>query len=81
MSIRRSPHQSSPSALPRTRLTRSPMLIALTIEPSCTAQPPPSVSCRSEIAGRCAEAVALGPSIKLHEPTASVQIPIAHRYR
>jgi hypothetical protein len=81
MSIRRSHDKSSPSALHRTRLTRSPMLIALAIEPSCTAQPPPPVSCRCEIADRGAVAVALGPAIKLPEPTACVQIPIAHRYR
>jgi hypothetical protein len=57
------------------------MLIALAIELSCTAQPPPSVSCRSEIADRGVLAIALGPAIKLPEPTACVQIPIAHRYR
>src|ERR1035441_1328889 len=59
MRIRRSHDKSSPSALHRTRLTRSPMLIALAIEPSCTAQPPPPVSCRCEIADRGAVAVAL----------------------
>ena len=57
------------------------MLIALAIEPSCTAQPPPSVSCRCEIAARGAVTFALRPAIKLPEPTAFVQIPIAHRYR
>jgi hypothetical protein len=81
MSIHRSHHLSSSSALHRTRLTRSPMLIALAIAPYCTPLPPPAISRRSQIAGRGAVTVALAPAIKLLEPTAFVQIPIARRYR
>ena len=57
------------------------MLLALAIEPSCTANRHHPYPAPSEIAGRGAVALALGPAIKLPEPTASVQIPIAHRYR
>jgi hypothetical protein len=81
LSIRASVDQSSPSALPRAKLTRTPIVIAAHIQRS--RRPQPSMSGPSRHAGHeAAPGICLGGStIELSKPIGSVQIPIAHRSR
>jgi hypothetical protein len=78
MNIRRSPGKSSPSALHRMALARTPIVIAADILRSCTAQRQKSASWRSGIAGRGAMAAAFVAVINTPDIIPSVQIPITH---
>ncbi len=75
MSIRSSSGKSSPSALHRNRLTRTPIVMAADIQRPCTPQSPKSGSCRPDIASRGAVAVALVPPSSFQSPLPPFKSP------
>jgi hypothetical protein len=81
MSIRCSPQKPFPSAIHRTRLTRTPMVVAADTPAFLHAATAKIRILPPEHCKPWRRARRMGPAIKLAEPTASVQIPIAHRFR